>query len=231
MTNAILSAYGVYMDKKIPEHVSKLIAANSGIKLDIGCGDAKNIGFVGMDYRARPGVDIVHDVEQFPWPLPDESVLVAVSSHLVEHLNPHHGDNRITSLVKLLLDKKIITPEEITEYIGELDPGPRFMRFMDEVWRVLKPDGEFGMVFPYAGSPGYWQDPTHINGINECTWWYFDPEEPHLHGDLYTFYRPKPWRIKMSAYAKGGNMEIVLVKRAMKDEYLTMKPKIIGGQS
>lgn len=35
------------------------------------------------------GVDIVHDVEVQPWPLPDECVIMAVSSHLVEHINPH----------------------------------------------------------------------------------------------------------------------------------------------
>lgn len=211
--------------------VEKLIASNAGIKIDIGCGAAKNKGFLGIDYRPLPGVDIVHDLESFPWPLPDECALVAVSSHVVEHINPHHGDSRVLGLINLLLNKGLISEKDVELFIGEKDPGPRFMRFMDEVWRILKPGGEFAMVFPYAGSPGYWQDPTHVNGINEVTFWYFDPEEPHLQGDLYTFYRPKPWQIKMSAYAKGGNMEIVLVKRDMKDEYLTMQPKIIGGRS
>lgn len=216
---------------EIPAHVTELIKNRGGIKLDIGCGASKNVGFIGMDYRPLPGVDIVHDVELFPWPLPDESVVVAVASHLVEHINPHHGDSRVLKLMQLLIDKKLITPEEISQYMGEMDPGPRFMRFMDEVWRILQPDCEFAMVYPYAGSPGFYQDPTHVNNINEVTWWYFDPEEPRLHGDMYTFYRPKPWRIKHSVYAKGGNMEVVLVKRPMKDEYLTMKPKIIGGAS
>ncbi len=211
--------------------IGELLKNNSGVKLDIGCGENKNKGFIGIDYRPYKGVDIVHDVEQFPWPLPDECALIAVSSHLVEHLNPHAGDSRIAPLIKLLLKKELITPEEVSEYIGEIEPGPRFIRFMDEVWRVLKPEGEFAMVYPYAGSPGFWQDPSHINGINEMTWWYFDPEEPHLNGDLYTFYRPKPWRIKMSAYAKGGNMEVILVKRPMKDEYLTMEPGTMGVRS
>lgn len=209
-------------------HIQKLIKEKSGIKLDIGCGQNKNVGFVGMDYEAFPNVDIVHDVELFPWPLPDECAIVAVSSHLVEHLNPHGGDARIAPLIKLLLKKGVLSPKEVEESIGEIQPGPQFIRFMDEVWRILKPDGEFAMVFPYAGSPGFWQDPSHLNGINEVTWWYFDPEEPHLHGDLYTFYRPKPWRIKMSAYAKGGNMEVVLVKREEKEEYKIKEPQIVG---
>ena len=51
--------------------VEELIEKQSGIRLDIGCGANKAPGFVGMDMRALPGVDIVHDVEQYPWPLPD----------------------------------------------------------------------------------------------------------------------------------------------------------------
>lgn len=69
--------------------VDEILAQKSGIRLDIGCGENKQPGFVGIDIREMPGVDIVHDVETFPWPLPDESVIMAVSSHLVEHINPH----------------------------------------------------------------------------------------------------------------------------------------------
>lgn len=41
-----------------------------------------------MDIRPLDGVDIVQDVESFPWPLPDECALMAFASHLVEHINP-----------------------------------------------------------------------------------------------------------------------------------------------
>jgi SAM-dependent methyltransferase len=70
--------------------IESLITEQQGIRLDIGCGENKNPGFVGMDIRALDGVDIVHDVEAFPWPLPDDSVLSAVCSHVVEHINPHN---------------------------------------------------------------------------------------------------------------------------------------------
>jgi len=35
-----------------------------------------------------PGVDIVHDIEIFPWPLEDESCALIAMSHLVEHIKP-----------------------------------------------------------------------------------------------------------------------------------------------
>jgi len=60
----------------------------TGIRLDIGCGANKQTGCVGIDIRALEGVDIVHDLQVFPWPLGDESVIQAMSSHVVEHINP-----------------------------------------------------------------------------------------------------------------------------------------------
>lgn len=158
--------------------IDNLIAQNSGIFLDIGCGANRQPGWVGMDLRALPGVDIVHDVEAIPWPLPDECVKMALASHLIEHINPHKFG---------------------------------FVNFMDEVWRVMKPYGEFAIVVPHGSSQGFIQDPTHCNPCNEATWDYFCPERP---SNLYTIYKPKPWRVKILTANPSGNMEVVLVKLA-----------------
>ena len=56
--------------------------------LDVGCGDNLQPGFVGMDKRKLENVDIVHDIEVFPWPIEDEVVSVIMMSHLVEHIKP-----------------------------------------------------------------------------------------------------------------------------------------------
>ena len=55
------------------------------IKLDIACGSRKREGFVGIDAASIPGVDIVHDLEIFPWPIESESVEEAHVAHYVEH--------------------------------------------------------------------------------------------------------------------------------------------------
>jgi SAM-dependent methyltransferase len=166
------------------------VAALSGIRLDIGCGANKqngiNGGWVGLDARPLPGVDIVHNVEVTPWPLPDDCVLCAVASHLVEHINPAGGG---------------------------------FLRFMDEVWRVLKVGGEFAIVMPHGRSDGFLQDPTHCNPRNEVTWAYFDPEEHVAGGQLWRIYQPKPWQIKVLTWSPAGNMEVVLVKRAIEERW------------
>lgn len=212
--------------RNMDDRIKRLLEATPIVKLDIGCGQNKNPGFIGIDYEAYLGVDIVHNVELFPWPLPDECAHIAVTSHLLEHLNPHSGDARILPLIHLLVTKGVITEQEATYYIGELNPGPLFLRFMDEVWRVLKPGAQFASVFPYAGSPGFWQDPTHINGINNMTFWYFDPEEPHVGKALYAFYKPKPWKIVRQLGQKGGNLEVILEKREDKPEYHEGNPAV-----
>ena len=170
--------------KKIKDDgIARILKENEqGIKIDIGCGANKQPGFVGIDIRKLPGVDIVQDMEKFPWPLPDRCANLAVASHVVEHIDPHGGV---------------------------------FLRFMDEVWRVLKYGGQFIIATPYAGSHGYFQDPTHCNPCNETTWDYFDP----LGAGLYKIYKPKPWKIVANAWHMNGNMEIVLEKRKEDPSY------------
>jgi len=93
-----MSSIGITMDgkklKRPPIHRSKknilmLIKKHrQGIKLDVGCGGNKQPGFMGMDIRPVPGVDIVHDIENVPYPLPAECCSIILASHLVEHICP-----------------------------------------------------------------------------------------------------------------------------------------------
>jgi predicted SAM-dependent methyltransferase len=58
------------------------------LMLDIGAGGNCQQGFVGVDKRELPGIQVVHDVEEFPWPFDDESAAVIMLSHLIEHIKP-----------------------------------------------------------------------------------------------------------------------------------------------
>ena len=78
---------------------------------------------------------------------------------------------------------------------------------MDEMWRVMKYDGELMISMPYAGSFGHWQDPTHIKCWNEATATYYDPSKP-----LYQIYKPKPWHILINTWHSNGNIEVVFRK-------------------
>ena len=62
--------------------------AKTIVNLDIGCGENKQPNFLGMDKRPLPGVDIIHDLEVFPYPIEDEKINTIVGSHIVEHIKP-----------------------------------------------------------------------------------------------------------------------------------------------
>jgi len=76
-------------EPKVSKHVTTLLKKfNKGIKLDVGCGESKQEGFVGMDIRKCKGVDIIHSAEKFPYPLPKNCCSSILCSHLIEHIKP-----------------------------------------------------------------------------------------------------------------------------------------------
>lgn len=162
---------------RIAKSIKEKIKSKLGIALDVGCGQNKQPCFVGMDKRKLPGVDLVHDVEIFPWPVPNEICNKILCSHIYEHIKPW-----------LSID------------------------FMNECWRIMKPEGQLLISTPYATSHGYYQDPTHCNPANESTWTYFDPA--HF---LWRIYKPKPWKIIRNAFQMIGNMEVILEKRMLSE--------------
>lgn len=167
--------------------VKQLVTNGQGIMLDVGCGAAKSDGWIGMDKRALPGVDLVHDLETFPYPLPDACAHIILASHILEHIKPWF----------------------------QLD-------VMDELWRIMKPNGQLCIALPYAGSPGYYQDPTHCCPWNEATPLYYDPDY-----GLYQIYQPKPWRIIQNDWVITGNMEIRLMKRPLET---LITSEVLAGQ-
>jgi predicted SAM-dependent methyltransferase len=147
-----------------------LFKARAGIRLDVGCGSQKQSGYVGMDIRKIPGVDIVHDAQKFPYPIPSNCCHTVLLSHLWEHIEP-----------KYRID------------------------LVNEIWRIMQPDGQLLISCPYYASFGACQDPTHYTCPNEATFTYFDPKHP-----MYKIYEPKPWRLTRNNYVMSGNMEIIL---------------------
>lgn len=56
------------------------------LQLDVGCGRNKRPGFVGVDRHLFAGVDVVHDLNRFPWPFADNSAGEIVLDNVLEHL-------------------------------------------------------------------------------------------------------------------------------------------------
>ena len=56
------------------------------MKLDLGCGEHKSDGLLGVDIIEHPNVDIVHDLSIFPYPFDDNSVDYIQANHVLEHV-------------------------------------------------------------------------------------------------------------------------------------------------
>ena len=167
------------------KHVQSILRKHAGavIKIDLGGGSNPQPGFINMDIRALPGVDVVHDWDDIPWPFPDSCATIIIAGHVVEHVNPNKFG---------------------------------FINWMNECWRILKYDGQLMLTTPFAGSLGFWSDPTHVNPCTNRTWDFFDPLHPSR---LYFQYKPKPWRVQNCFWSVEGNMEALLVKRREDKSY------------
>jgi len=72
---------------KRPEHKNKIIEffANKKI-LDVGCGEKKTIGSIGLDFIKFNDVNVVHDLNSFPYPFKDNSFDLIIANHVIEHV-------------------------------------------------------------------------------------------------------------------------------------------------
>src|SRR5689334_3181533 len=59
--------------------------------LDLGCGANKQPDCIGMDKRKLTGVDVVHDIEETPYPFEDETFTRVIMSHVMEHIDPRRS--------------------------------------------------------------------------------------------------------------------------------------------
>ena len=107
---------------------------------------------------------------KYPWPFEDNSVDEINCSHYIEHI-PHDIKN-------------------------EKDDRDGLIQFMDEVYRILKPDGKITIIAPYYKNERAFGDPTHVRFI----------------GDLSFPYWSKKWRDdnKLSHYRINCNYDMKL---------------------
>ena len=161
--------------------VEYLLKSKEGEVLRLELGGGKQEGFISFgDFG---GADIRHGVEDYPYPIPDNSITIIKVLHVAEQINPLNGG---------------------------------FLKWMDELWRIMKYDGQLLLSIFYAGSVGYWADPMNVNGCTDETWDFFDPLRP---SSLYKKYKPKPWK-KVTSFANpDGLMEVLLVKRREDPSY------------
>ncbi|MFC1706273.1 methyltransferase domain-containing protein [Planctomycetota bacterium] len=69
-----------------------------------------------------------------------------------------------------------------------LEHLPDTVKVMEEIWRILAPDGILDAEVPHARSVGFLSDPTHAARFTEKTFNYFTEESPERPESSYNFY-------------------------------------------
>lgn len=140
---------------------------------DIGCGRNKQgKDWFGIDYRNIPGiVNLVQDLETFPWKVSSGTFNTAVCSHVVEHISPSHGIfisfmNECWRILKPGSDLLISAPYATS--VG-MFRDPTHCNFInEETWSYFAPDDDFfhgGLYHIYSPLP--WKikiNTWHSNG-------------------------------------------------------------------
>jgi len=129
-------------------------------RIDLGSGFRPRPGFETQDLYYPGQVDHRFDLTVFPWPLESESFDVVRAAHVLEHLPPPRS--------------------------GERDP---WIRFNEEVWRILKPGGVFEASYPHPRGRGVWANPTHYRSVSWQQWVHLSDESSE------NYYSPIRWRI------------------------------------
>jgi len=76
-------------DKAAYGYLQARLAARQPVIFDLGCGTKKVPGAFGVDAVVLPGVDLVHDLEATPYPLPESCADEIHLNHVLEHFaNP-----------------------------------------------------------------------------------------------------------------------------------------------
>lgn len=132
--------------------VEQLRAAGKDVTVDLGCGFRKN-GTVGIDItRTGTDADLVCRAGFEPLPLPSASVDGVFCRDFLEHV------------------PKAVWRDGSLQY--------PIIDLMNEVWRILRPGGEFVSQTPGYPSPEVHQDPTHLSVWTENSFGYFTGAYP-----------------------------------------------------
>lgn len=126
------------------DEIDNIISDVENLKINFGAGNDIKPGFVNVDMVKLEGIDIVHNLMNFPYPFADNSASEIHAVDVLEHLPP---------------------------YINE-DHG--VIRFIEECHRILKPGGILYIQTPGWKAEFLWIDPTHVRGFDIQSMDFFD---------------------------------------------------------
>jgi SAM-dependent methyltransferase len=87
------------------------VSKNSKTILDVGCGQNKFAGAIGIDSNPRSHADVIHDLGLFPYPFDRDEFDEVICRHVIEHVPDVLGlINELHRITKSGGRLKIVTP-------------------------------------------------------------------------------------------------------------------------
>jgi hypothetical protein len=154
----------------VVDAVKQELAASVTVKLNLGSGKVKMDGYLNVDRRQFDGVDGVTDLSHpGRWRF-DKDTLGPLA------LKAHHGGK--IGEACFTLPSNSVSEAHCSHFLEHLT-GPQRVQFMNELYRVLVPDGKCTIITPYWCSSRAYGDFTH--------------QWPPV-GEMFYFYLNKAWR-------------------------------------
>ena len=116
------------------------------IRINLGAGHDIQQSFTNLDILPLPGIDVVHNLNNYPWPFEDQSASEIRAIDVIEHMPNFTHDDR-----------------------------PGVIAFVEECWRILEPGGLLFIQTPGVNAAFAWTDPTHVRTFTRDSFDFFDP--------------------------------------------------------
>lgn len=117
------------------------------VNISLGAGTEIEEGWINADIVPLPGIGVVHNLMQYPWPWADKSADYIKAKDIIEHMATHLPDGRNSVIA-----------------------------FIEECHRILKPGGTLWIQTPSWDADFLWIDPTHVRGFDIRSFDFFDPD-------------------------------------------------------
>ena len=172
-------------------------------KISLGAGleiEPKEEGWVNVDLVPLDGIDIVHNLTNFPYPFEANSTDYIKAKDLVEHL-----DNYVYTVERNVNFGTGYDDREFLISAGK----PTIIAFIEECYRILKPGGVLWIQTPGWDADFLWIDPTHVRGYDIRSFDFFDPNTDFGRGT--GFYTEAKFTVK-ATQLENKNLQFEMTK-------------------
>jgi len=87
-------------------------------------------------------------------------------------INPKYGPDIVCDGLHLPIKENSMDCARAFDFLEHV-PNDKRMDIIEEIYRVLKPDGKFHHLTPSTDGPGAFSDPTHLSFWNIDSWLYY----------------------------------------------------------